>query len=68
MLRKKLGETDLADVVANRPMSGPTAYKEHARCVLKSSKAQQVAKNIFRGWRKTARDIKNRQGKAAARG
>ena len=49
-------------------MTGPTAYKEHARCVLKSSKGQQVAKNIFRGRRKTARDIKNRQGKAAARG
>ena len=49
-------------------MSGPTAYKKHARCVPESSKAQQVAKNIFHGWRKIALDIKNRQGKAAARG
>ena len=67
-LRKKLGKMDLDDLVNDRPVPGPTAYQERARRVLKSPKAQQVAKNIFRGFRKTALDIKNRRGQAAPRG
>ena len=35
-LRKKLGKMDLADLVANRPVPGPTAYKERVRRVLKN--------------------------------
>ena len=67
-LRKKLGKMDLDDLVNDRPVPGATAYKERVRRVLKSPKAQQVAKNIFRGFRKTALDIQKRRGQAAARG
>ena len=49
-------------------MGGAKAYKERVRRVLNSAKAQQVAKNIFRGFKKTALDIQNRKGQAAARG
>ena len=59
---------DLDDLVNDRPVPGATSYKERVRRVLKSPKAQQVAKNIFRGFRKTALDIKNRKGQAAPRG
>ena len=49
-------------------MGGAKAYKEWVRRVLNSAKAQQVAKNISRGFRKTALAIQNRKGQAAARG
>jgi len=59
---------DLNDLVKKRQVPGRTAYKERVRRLLKSPKAQQVAKNIYRGLRKTALEVKNRGGKASSRG
>ena len=64
-LRRRLNGMDLDDLVKKRPVPGRTAYKERVRRVLKSPRAQQVAKNLFRSLLKTARQVKQRGGKAS---
>ena len=59
---------DLDDLVKKRPVPGKTAYKERARRLLKSPKAQTVASNMYYGMRKTARAVKKRGGKASTKG
>ena len=67
-VRKRLTAQDLNDLKKGRRVPGRTAYKERVRRLVKSPRAQQVAKNIFRGFRKTALDIKNRRGQASSPG
>ena len=56
------------DLDKKREVPGHMAHKERLRRLLKSPKAVQVAKNIYRGLRKTALEVKNRGGQASSRG
>ena len=66
--RRALTQMDLNDLVKGRPVPGRAAYKERVRRLLKSPKAQTVAKNIYFSLRKTARAVKQRGGKASSKG
>ncbi len=67
-MRRALNKMDLEDLIKKRPVPGRTAYQERVRRLLKSPRAQQVAKNMFRSLRKVAQDVKNKGGRASARG
>ena len=63
-MRKCLRSMDLADLAAGRPVPGKLAYKERIKRLLKSPKAQTVAKNFFRNLRTVAKRVDKAQGKA----
>ena len=63
-LRKKLRSMDLADAVKGRNVLGKTAYIERARRVLKSQKAQGVAKNQANTLRKVCTAVVQKKGAA----
>ena len=67
-VRRGLARMDLDDLVKERPVPGKVAYKERARRLLKSPKAQTVASNMYYGLQKTARAVKKRGGKASTKG
>ena len=67
-MRRALNKKDLDDLVKKRPVLGRTAYKERIRRLLKSPKAQQVAKNMFRSLMKVAQEVKDNGGHASERG
>jgi len=67
-VRKALHRKDLEDLMKKRAVPGRMAYKERVRRLSRSPKAEQVAKNIYRGFRKTALDVKNRWGQASSHG
>ena len=53
---------DLADLVAGRAVPGKLAYKERMKRLLKSPKAQQVAKNFLRNCTVSKKVIKAKGG------
>ena len=64
-LRRKLRLMDLKDLRdKNRPL-GKTAYTMRAKRVIKSQKAQTVAKNIAGRFRKACKQVSDRRGAAA---
>ena len=63
-LRRALNRMDLADLVNKRPVPGRMAYKQRVVRLLKTPKAQTVAKNIFNGHTKVCRAIKKSRGMA----
>ncbi len=65
--RKQLRAMDLADLVARRPVLGKTAYKARIKKLLKSPRAQKVAKNFASNLRTVAARVVKKQG-AAVRG
>ena len=67
-VRRALARMDLDDLVKERPVPGKVAYKERARRLLKSPKAQTVASNMYYGLQKTSRAVKKRGGKASTKG
>ena len=66
-VRKQLRAKDSADLKAGRPVPGKTAYKQRLRVLLRSPKAQSVAKAIAKGFRKTCAEV-SKKGGAGARG
>ena len=58
---------DLADLVARRPVLGKTAYKARIKKLLKSQRAQKVAKNFASNLRTVAARVVKKKG-AAVRG
>ena len=66
-LRKELRRRDLADLVNKRPVLGKIAYKTRIRAVIRSAKAQRVAKNYAAGLRKVCKEVVEKKG-AMARG
>ena len=66
-LRKELRRRDLRDALAKRPPLGKSAYLKRVRAVICTRKAQTVAGNIARSFKKTCREVV-RKGGAAARG
>ena len=61
-LRRRLRTLDLADLAADRPGLGKTAYKQRVQNVMKSKKSQQVAGSICRGFYKTCQKVKAAKG------
>ena len=63
-LRKKLRLMDLADLRAKRRALGKTAYVQRVKCVIRSQKAQAVAKKCASKFRKTCKQVVDRGGAA----
>ena len=64
-LRKKLRNMDLADLRAKRPTLGKTVYIARVKGVMRSQKAQAVAKKYAARFRKTCKQVVERKGAAA---
>ena len=64
-LRKKLRVMDLADMQKKRRPMGKTAYTARVKSVMRSQKAQTVAKSIARRFRKACQQVVARKGAAA---
>ena len=62
-LRKKLRSMDLADAIAKKPVLGKMAYRARVVRVLKTTKAQTVAANIAKGFRRTCKRIADCKGR-----
>jgi hypothetical protein len=56
---------DLADLRKKRQPFGKTAYTARVKSVIKTSKAQAVAKNIAKRFRKACQQVDRRGGAAA---
>ena len=65
--RKELRRRELSDVRAKKPPLGKAAYLRRVRAVLKTRKAQALAKAIAGVFRKTCCEVVKKKG-AAARG
>ena len=64
-LRNTLRLMDLADLRAKRRALGKTAYVQRGKGVMRSQKAQAVAKKCALNFRKTCKQIVARGGAAA---
>ena len=64
-LRRKLRHMDLADLHQKRRPLGKTAYTMRVKGVIKSQKAQTVAKNFAGRLRKACKQVVKRRGAAA---
>jgi len=56
---------DLRDAVSKRPVLGKIAYKIRIQAVIRSARAQQVAKNIAKGYMKTCKEVVAKLGAAS---
>lgn len=63
-MRKRLRAMDLADLKAGRPVPGRTAYRERVKRLLRSQKAQTVARNFYSNIRTVAKRVKKAKGGA----
>ena len=61
-MRKELRRRDLADLVNKRPVLGKMAYKRRIEAVVKSARAQRVAKNYANGLRKVCQEVIKKKG------
>ena len=61
-LRRELRRRDLADLVKKRPVLGKMAYKLRIGAVIRSAKAQRVAKNYAAGLEKVCREVIKKKG------
>ena len=66
-LRRQLRAKDLADLAAKRPPVTKAGFKLRVRSLIRTQKAQRVAANCAKGWRKVAQEVVRRKG-AASRG
>ena len=64
-LRKKLRSMDLEDLRKKRRLLDRTAYVARVKGALKSAKAQTVAKNVAGRFRKSCKQVVDRNGAAA---
>ena len=64
-LRKKLRSMDLEDMRKKRRLLGKTAYTARVKGVLKSARAQTVAKNVAGRFRKACKQVVDRNGAVA---
>lgn len=64
-LRKKLRQMDLADLRSKRRPLGKTAYVARIKGVIRTRKAQVVAKNFAKRFRKACEQVIARKGAAA---
>ena len=64
-LRARLRLRDLNDLRAGRLALGKTAYRARVRNVLKSQKAQDVAKAKFNAFKNVCKEVKQKRGAAS---
>ena len=64
-LRKKLMRIDMSDLAKKRAPLGKTAYIARIKTVMRSAKAQQVAKSFANRLRSACKEIVQRKGAAA---
>ena len=64
-LRKKLRIMDLADLRKKRRPLGKSAYTQRVKSVIRTQKAQTVAKNCVRRFRKACQQVVDRKGAAS---
>ena len=64
-MRARLRLRDLNDLRAGRPVLGKTAYRVRVRNVLKSQKAQNVAKAKFNALKRVCQEVKKKHGAAS---
>ena len=64
-LRRKLRLMDLADLHKKRRCLGKSAYTQRVKSVIRTQKAQTVAKNCVRRFRKACQQVVDRKGAAA---
>ena len=64
-MRKKQRVMDLADMQKKRRLLGKTAYTARVKSVMRSQKAQTVAKNMAKRFRKACQQVVSRSGAAA---
>ena len=62
---RQLRLKDLADLRMKRPPLGKTAYIQRVKTLFRSAKAQGVAKNLARRFRKTCKEVLEKKGGAA---
>ena len=65
-LRRRLRAMDLADAAAKKPMMGKSSYIARVRAVIRSAAAQEVAKNIAKGYMKTCEEVIAKNGAASS--
>ena len=63
-MKKKLRSMDLADALQGRPVLGKMAYKDRVRRVLRTKRAQTIAKNCANSLRKVCREVVKKKGAA----
>ena len=61
-LRRRLLAMDLSDAVKKRPVLGKTAYAARIRRVVKTKKAQDVAKSYAESFKSTCRLVVQKKG------
>ena len=66
-LRKELRRRDLEDLRLKRPALGRTAYKQRVKNLLRSRRAQNVAKQKFAGFKSVCKEVVLKQGAASRR-
>ena len=64
-LRKKLCHMDLEDLRKKRQLMDKAGYTARVKSIMRSQKAQSVAKSYAAGLRKTCRQVESRGGAAA---
>ena len=64
-LRKKLRRMDLADLKARRKALDKFAYTNRVKSVVRTARAQEVAKNCAKKFRAACRQVVDRKGGAA---
>ena len=64
-LRKELRRLDLEDYRSRRPALGKTAYRQRVRNVLRTKKAQDVAKAKWSNFKKVCREVYSKKGAAS---
>ena len=64
-LRRELRRRDLQDYKQKKPALTKQQYIARVRQGLQTTKAQQVAKRIAGGFRKTCKEVDNKKGAAA---
>ena len=65
-LRKRLKSMDLNDAVRKKPVLGKLAYTARIRAILRSPAAQEVAKNIGKGYLNTCKEVVRSKGAASS--
>ena len=63
-LRRELVALDLKDLKSRRPAIGKAAFKQRVRNLCRTQRAQVVAQNVAKSWRKTCEAVVASRGAA----
>ena len=66
-LRKELRRRDLADLRAGRPVMTKAAFKARVRAIARSKRAQHIAGNFARDFKKVCKLVVHKKGAASGK-